>query len=100
MSSTDYSYFNKNNYHSFFPDLPKSGIDFKRLPLYSVNGTQVITYFLIAATAITLGYVTLKEDGSEKKEEEPIKENPKTEGGKNNTKKRKHNTKNKSNHKK
>lgn len=124
MSSTDYSYFNKNNYQKIFPDLPTFALEYNRLPLYSVYGTQVITYFLIAATALALGYVTLKEDESEKKEEEPKKEEPieeepkkeeeepkkeeeepKTEGGKkkknkNKTKKRKHNRKNKSNHKK
>ena len=116
MSSTDYSYFNKNNYNTIFPTLPKMAIDYNRLPLFSVNGTQLMTYLLIGVTAVTLSYVAFKEnEPTEKKtevteaeepkqEEEPKKEEePKVEGGtkknKNKTKNKKHKRKNKSNRK-
>jgi len=115
MSSTDYSYFNRNNYNPIFSPLPKMAIDYNRLPLFSVNGTQVLTYFLIGVTAVTLSYVAFKENEPSEKKEEPKKEEepkqeeepkkeeePKVEGGKkkNKTKHRKHKRKNKSNRKK
>lgn len=82
MSSTDYSYFNPNNYNSPFRgtvDLWNNiHVDFRMLPLYSVNGTQLMTYFLIGVTAVMLGYVTIKEDTETPTEEI---EEPKT-GGK------------------
>jgi hypothetical protein len=83
MSSTDYSYFNPNNYNTPFPALSNlwSSVttDFHMLPSYSVYNTQLMTYFLIGVTAITLGYVTIKE----KEPENPTEsEEPKTTGGK------------------
>jgi len=69
MSSTDYSYFNPNNYNSPFPAIsdifvtPK--LDFRMLPLYSVHGTQLMTYFLVGLTAVILGYVSIRENESE-----------------------------------
>ena len=83
MSSTDYSYFNPNNYNSPFPSLSKlwsrSTMDFHMLPSYSVYNTQLITYFLVGITAITLGYVTISEKEPENSTES---EEAKTTGGK------------------
>jgi len=98
MLSTDYSYFNFNNY-------PSSGsasmnVDYSMLPQYSVNGIPLLTYFLVGVTAVTLGYITLKENDIEPTvnepfeepepvpEPEPEEETPKT-GGKKKMKKRK-----------
>lgn len=93
MSSTDYSYFNFNNYKSPFPALsdifvaPK--LDYHMLPLYSVHGTQLMTYILVGVTAVILGYVSIQENESEKspsEESESQGENPKS-GGKKKSKK-------------
>ena len=82
MSITDYSYFNPNNYNSPFRGITKIWdnihIDFRMLPLYSVNGTHLMTYFLIGVTAVMLGYVTITEETETPTEEI---EEPKT-GGK------------------
>ena len=78
MSSTDYSYFNFNNYaYSNFI----TAIDFGLLPQYSVNGIPLITYVLVGVTAVTLGYVTLMEYDIEPTEYEPEPEQPRV-GGK------------------
>jgi len=94
MSSTDYSYFNPNNYNSpvrAITDLfvaPK--LDYHMLPLYSVHGTQLMTYILVGVTAVVLGYVSIQENESEKspasEESESQGENPKS-GGKKKSKK-------------
>jgi hypothetical protein len=85
MSSTDYSYFNPNNYNSPLPQLTDTwnnlSMDFRMLPLYTVNGTQLMTYFLLGVTAVTLGYVTIKEDTEKPSEEKEPSEEPKM-GGK------------------
>lgn len=83
MSSTDYSYFNPHNYNSPLPTALTDfwnnliNVDFRMLAFYSVNNTQLMTYVMIGITAVTLGYVTMKEDTSQKAPE-PIK----TSGGK------------------
>lgn len=85
MSSTDYSYFNLNNYNSPFPLLTDlwsdSTVDLRMLPLYSVNGSQLMTYFFVAITAITLGYVTITEETFENSPPPSPEEEPKI-GGK------------------
>ena len=86
MSSTDYSYFNINNYNSPFPQLGKIGpslnLDLRMLPLYSVNGTQLMTYFLVGVTAVTLGYVTMTEETKTETPPPPPNEETPTTGGK------------------
>ena len=88
MSSTDYSYFNLNNYNSPFPKLSDifvtPAIDYRMLPLYSVHGTQLMTYFLVGVTAVVLGYVSIQENESE--DAPASEENPKS-GGKKKLKK-------------
>ena len=76
MSSTNYSYFNPNNYNSPIKISNLHAFDFSKLPLYSINGTQLLTYVLLGITVITLGYVTITEkEGSESEPEpEPVQE--------------------------
>jgi hypothetical protein len=105
MSSTDYSYFNRNNYNTIFPTLPKMAIDYNRLPLFSVNGTQLMTYLFIGVTAVTLSYVAFKEnEPNENPPTEKEEPTPEVAGGKKSnkrkTKNQKHKRKNKSSHKK
>ena len=61
MSTSNYSYFNTNNSNSVFRSLSSYVYDTKMLPMYSVYNTQLITYFFIGVTTITLGYITLSE---------------------------------------
>jgi hypothetical protein len=87
MSSTDYSYFNPHNYNSPLPQFSdiwnNLTIDFSMLPMYSVNNIQFMTYFMVGITAVTLGYVTIKEEVFEKPlEEGEREEEPRTTGGK------------------
>lgn len=72
MSSTDYSYFNFNNYA--FSGSASMNLDYSMLPQYSVNGIPLLTYFLVGITAVTLGYITLKENNIEPTQNEPLKE--------------------------
>jgi hypothetical protein len=73
-------------------------LDYNMLPQYSVNGIPLLTYFLVGVTAVTLGYITLKENDIEPSKNEPLEPEPEPEpeppklGGKKNkskTKKRK-----------
>ena len=89
MSSTGYSYFNFNNYDpNTFSFTNNNIFEFRRFPLYAVNNIPLMTYFLIGVTAVTLGYVTLKEKETDS-EGEPIQ------GGSKDAKNKKNKTKKK-----
>jgi len=60
--STNYSFFNVNNRQPIFSSGSSYYPDYRLFPYYSVNNTQVFTYFLLAVTAVTLGYVTVSEN--------------------------------------
>lgn len=95
MSSTDYSYFNFNNYAS--SGSASMNVDYSMLPQYSVNGIPLLTFFLVGVTAVTLGYITLKENEIEPTTNEPLEpvpepEPPKTGGKKNKSKTKKRKT--------
>ena len=80
MSSTDYSYFNFNNYA--FSGASSINFDYNMLHQYSVNGIPLLTYLLVGVTAVTLGYITLTEHDIEPTINPPPVEPPKVVGGK------------------
>jgi hypothetical protein len=63
----------------------KSTIDYRMLPLYSVNGSQLMTYVLVGITAVTLGYVTIQEEAFDTPPPPPTEE-PKMGGKKHKSK--------------
>jgi len=48
---------------------PLKYVDFNALPNYSVTSVPILTYGLIGITALTLGYVTMKDKEKEKEKD-------------------------------